>query len=110
MPTYIYKCKTNGHVFEKRQKFTDDALTECVVCGDPVRKVINNVGVVFKGKGFYVTDNRSNNSAAPKTTSNGKSESDSSGSSSDSGGESTSKASSESKSEKAPATSSSAES
>ena len=110
MPIYTYKCKTNGHVFEKRQKFTDDALTECIECGEPVRKVINNVGVVFKGKGFYVTDNRSKNSAAPKTSSNGKSDSESSTSSSESGSDSTSTKPTESKSEKAPAKASSAES
>ncbi len=27
--------------------------------------MINNVGVVFKGSGFYVTDNRGKNSASP---------------------------------------------
>lgn len=109
MPTYTYKCKTNGHVFDKRQKFSDDPLTECIECGEPVRKVINSVGVVFKGKGFYVTDNRSTNSAAPKTNSNGKSDSSASKNSgkAESGGDSSAKAT-ESKAEKA--TTSSAES
>ena len=106
MPIYTYKCKTNGHVFDKRQKFTDDPLTACVECGEPVRKVINSVGVVFKGKGFYVTDNRSTNSAAPTTKSNGKGEKESasgdSGTKSDGGGESSAK----STAEKAPAASS----
>lgn len=37
----------------------DDPLTECIVCGGPVRRIVSTVGVVFKGSGFYVTDNRS---------------------------------------------------
>lgn len=39
----------------------DDPLTECPICGGPVRRVVSSVGVVFKGSGFYVTDNRSSN-------------------------------------------------
>ena len=45
----------------------DDPLTECPVCGGPVRRVVTSVGVVFKGSGFYVTDNRSS-SANGKST------------------------------------------
>ncbi len=40
---------------------TDDALTECPVCGGPIRRVVGSVGIVFKGKGFYVTDHRNSN-------------------------------------------------
>jgi hypothetical protein len=32
-----------------------------------VRRIISSVGIVFKGKGFYVTDNKGRNSAAPAT-------------------------------------------
>jgi predicted nucleic acid-binding Zn ribbon protein len=32
----------------------------CPECGEPaLRKVYQPVGIVFKGKGFYATDNRS---------------------------------------------------
>ena len=34
-------------------------LTACPTCGSPVRKVFGNVGIVFKGSGFYKTDSRS---------------------------------------------------
>jgi predicted nucleic acid-binding Zn ribbon protein len=37
---------------------SDDPLTECPVCGGKVRRVVGSVGIVFKGKGFYVTDHR----------------------------------------------------
>jgi len=63
MPTYIYRCKECGHQFEQRQRMSDDPLTICPVCEGDIRRVVNSVGVVFKGSGFYVTDNRGSNSA-----------------------------------------------
>ena len=62
MPIYMYKCRECGHDFEIRQRFSDDPLSECPVCKGNVRRVINSVGVVFKGSGFYVTDNRNGKS------------------------------------------------
>jgi putative FmdB family regulatory protein len=58
MPTYSYHCDTCGHDFEAVQRFADDALTECPQCGSPIRRVIQPVGVVFKGSGWYITDSR----------------------------------------------------
>lgn len=59
MPTYVYKCAHCGHMFEVRQRMSDSALTDCPSCEESeLRRVINSVGVVFKGSGFYVTDNR----------------------------------------------------
>jgi putative FmdB family regulatory protein len=60
MPTYTYQCENCGIRFDQFQKFTDDALVICPECGEPaLRKVYQPVGIVFKGKGFYATDNRS---------------------------------------------------
>ena len=60
MPVYSYLCEECGHSFDQFQHFTDDALTVCPVCGKvALRKVYTPVGIVFKGKGFYATDNRS---------------------------------------------------
>jgi putative FmdB family regulatory protein len=60
MPIYEYKCE-NGHIFDVMQRMSDDPLTECRVCGAPVRKVLRPVGISFKGSGFYSTDySRSN--------------------------------------------------
>lgn len=59
MPTYNYKCTNCDNRFEARQRFSDDPLTECPVCHGFVRRVITPVSVVFKGSGFYVTDNKS---------------------------------------------------
>ena len=61
MPLYTYRCNDHDHEFQVRQRMMDDPLTECPVCGGPVRRIISLVGVVFKGSGFYVTDNRSSN-------------------------------------------------
>ena len=58
MPTYQYRCTSCGTDVEVVQKFTDDPLTECAECDGTLRKVFNAVGVVFKGSGFYATDNR----------------------------------------------------
>jgi putative FmdB family regulatory protein len=63
MPTYQYRCTSCDRELEVVQKFTDDALTDCPECDGNLRKVFNAVGVVFKGSGFYATDNRSKGKA-----------------------------------------------
>ena len=59
MPTYEYLCNKCEHAFEVVQSFTDPAIEQCPKCQGGVRKVYNNVGVIFKGSGFYKTDSRS---------------------------------------------------
>ena len=60
MPTYTYQCENCGIRFDQYQKFTEDPLVMCPECSEPaLRKVYLPVGIVFKGKGFYATDNRS---------------------------------------------------
>lgn len=58
MPTYEYACKSCGQHLEVHQSFTDDALTTCPSCEGQLRKVFANIGIAFKGSGFYSTDNR----------------------------------------------------
>lgn len=58
MPTYQYRCADCGAELEAVQSFTDPALTVCPQCQGNLRKVFSAVGVVFKGSGFYATDNR----------------------------------------------------
>ena len=58
MPTYEYLCRDQGHRIEVQQKFTDDALTTCPICGGSLRKVISAPPIVFKGSGFYRNDSR----------------------------------------------------
>ncbi|MBX6383247.1 MAG: FmdB family transcriptional regulator [Microbispora sp.] len=76
MPTYQYACTACGEQLEAVQKFSDDPLTECPSCQGKLRKVFSAVGIVFKGSGFYRTDNRSSSSSST-TSSSSKSSSDS---------------------------------
>jgi putative FmdB family regulatory protein len=64
MPTYEYVCQSCGTHVEVYQRFSDDPLTECGVCGGPLRKVFHPAGILFKGSGFYATDSRSSRSKA----------------------------------------------
>lgn len=77
MPLYTYRCNECDHEFQVRQRMVDDPLTECPVCSGKIRRVVSSVGVVFKGSGFYVTDNRSSNinGKSTKTKSTEKNES-----------------------------------
>ncbi|GGO30218.1 hypothetical protein GCM10010116_60550 [Microbispora rosea subsp. aerata] len=79
MPTYQYACTACGEQLEAVQKFSDDPLTECPSCQGKLRKVFSAVGIVFKGSGFYRTDNRSSGSSTStsSTTSSSKSSGDS---------------------------------
>ena len=64
MPTYEYRCKDCGATLEVVQSFSEPSLTDCRTCGGRLRKVFGNVGISFKGSGFYRTDSRSTASAA----------------------------------------------
>ncbi|TGK56217.1 zinc ribbon domain-containing protein [Leptospira wolffii] len=80
MPTYDYRCKACGKTFEYFQSMKDDPLTTCILCGKSgeVDRLISNVGgIIFKGSGFYVTDNKSSGSKG--SDSSGSSGSSSSG-------------------------------
>ena len=60
MPIYTYRCENCGVQFDRRQKFDDEPLKICPECQtETLRKVYLPVGIVFKGSGFYATDNRS---------------------------------------------------
>ncbi|HKI55750.1 MAG TPA: FmdB family zinc ribbon protein [Trueperaceae bacterium] len=58
MPIYVYKNLRTGDTFEVSQRITESALTEHPETGDPVKRIVQPVGIAFKGSGFYVTDNR----------------------------------------------------
>jgi putative FmdB family regulatory protein len=71
VPTYEYRCKDCGNELEVVQSFT--------VCGGDLRKVFGNVGIAFKGSGFYKNDSRGSGkkSTAGATAEGGSSTSDS---------------------------------
>jgi len=64
MPMYEYECGSCGRRFEQLQRITEDALATDPECGGPVHRVIQPVGIIFKGSGFYVNDSRKTNSSS----------------------------------------------
>jgi putative FmdB family regulatory protein len=87
MPIYEYECLTCGVTFEKRQSFSDELKAACPNGHPETRRLLSAPAIVFKGSGFYVTDNKGKNGAngtgskhdkhesKPEGTSEGKSES-----------------------------------
>ncbi|NBV11576.1 MAG: FmdB family transcriptional regulator [Actinobacteria bacterium] len=69
MPTYQYQCNACEHAFEVVQSFTDAPISVCPECGKDVRKIYSNVGIVFKGSGFYKTDSASSKSESKSSSS-----------------------------------------
>jgi putative FmdB family regulatory protein len=76
MPTYEYACRQCGHRFEVWQHMTDDPLRVCPKCGAEIHRVLYPAGIVFKGSGFYKTDNGSSStlSTSGKTEKSGSAE------------------------------------
>jgi putative FmdB family regulatory protein len=68
MPTYEYRCRDCGEDLEVYQSFTEDALTVCPKCGGSLRKLFGNVGISFKGTGFYKNDHGSRSSSGDSTS------------------------------------------
>jgi putative FmdB family regulatory protein len=65
MPTYEYECTKCGHTFERFQSISDNPLSQCPKCRGAVRRLISGgMGVIFKGSGFYTTDNKKSSSLA----------------------------------------------
>lgn len=57
MPVYTYR-REDGTTFDVRQKFTDDPLKVDPQTGQPVVRVVQAAGIIFKGTGFYVNDSK----------------------------------------------------
>ena len=84
MPTYVYKCTHNGHIFDLIQKFTDDPGAECPTCGSESRRQITSPTVIYKGSGFYTTDYGSGSKSKDKQSKTSSSSESNSGDSSSS--------------------------
>lgn len=81
MPTYEYQCQACGHRFDILQKITEGPLTRCPKCQRArLKRLIGaGLGVIFKGSGFYSTDNRrgGSNGSSSKSESKGESKKES---------------------------------
>ena len=75
MPTYEYKC-SKGHEYERAEGFDAPTEQRCPKCGGSSRRLISMPAVIFKGSGFYSTDNRKgqagdNGASGSSSTDNG---------------------------------------
>jgi len=71
MPIYQYRCQSCGANIEKLQTVTADPLVECPECHQStLKKVLQSVGIIFKGAGWYITDSKKSSSAV-KTSADG---------------------------------------
>ena len=63
MSTYNYKCLSCDKEFVISQSIKEKSISNCKFCDiGKVKKIINgDSGLIFKGKGFYLTDYRNNN-------------------------------------------------
>ena len=61
MPTYDYSCPDCGYDFQRFHSMTKDPIKLCPECGNEnVKRLIGaGGGLIFKGGGFFVTENRS---------------------------------------------------
>ena len=72
MPIYAYRCTACGHAQDVLQKMSDPLLTMCPACGTSAyTKQLTAAGFQLKGSGWYVTDFRGGNTAAPKPADDG---------------------------------------
>jgi putative FmdB family regulatory protein len=92
-----------GDRFDAVQAFSDSALTTCAKCNGRLRKLFGNVGVVFKGSGFYRTDSRDSAKSSAKSSSTSSSTNGSESTGSSSSEKSSSNGSSSSSTTSAPA-------
>src|SRR5688572_30957294 len=107
MPVYTYRCDSCGVQFERHQSFQDAPLKTCPECRKKaLRKVITPTKIIFKGSGFYATDNKS--PSGESSSKAGKKEEKSEGKS-EGKSESKAESKSETKSEKKTSTESSGE-
>ncbi|HWD41958.1 MAG TPA: FmdB family zinc ribbon protein [Fimbriimonas sp.] len=58
MPIYVYACKACDSTFETEQRIVESPLEDCLLCRahGTVKRVIQPVGIAFKGSGFHIND------------------------------------------------------
>jgi len=58
VPIYEYECSLCRLHFERKQRFDEEPVAICPKCQGKARRVLHSTPVIFKGSGFYITDNR----------------------------------------------------
>lgn len=64
MPIYEYECRTCGIHFDKLQRFGEAGPETCPRGHRQVHRLLGRPAIIFKGSGFYVTDNGRNGTGA----------------------------------------------
>jgi len=68
VPIYRYRCDDCEETFSALEFSGEPATQACEHCGSTeIVRVPGVPGVLFKGKGFYVTDNRRSGSSGAKS-------------------------------------------
>jgi putative FmdB family regulatory protein len=63
VPRYDYECRVCSLKFEIKKHFDESVEANCPHCCGEARRLFSPVPIVFKGPGFYVTDNAAENSS-----------------------------------------------
>ena len=63
MPIYEYECSLCHFHFDRKGHFDEEPIAVCPECEGKARRVIHPVPIIFKGSGFYITDNRKGSAA-----------------------------------------------
>jgi len=58
MPVYEYRCTKCSFQFEVKRSFGSNSSAPCPRCQGEGHLVFIPVPIIFKGPGFYTTDNR----------------------------------------------------
>ena len=58
MPRYAYECFECGHAVEKLEGWEAPAKQPCPECPQQMQRIPSAPAILFKGKGWYSTDNR----------------------------------------------------
>jgi putative FmdB family regulatory protein len=64
MPIYEYECLECGIRFDRLQRFGEPDPETCPQGHKKVHRLLSQPAIIFKGSGFYVTDNRRNGSGS----------------------------------------------
>jgi len=63
VPVYEYQCGLCYFHFERKQGFDEEPVAMCPQCQGKARRVLHSTPIIFKGSGFYITDNRKGSDA-----------------------------------------------
>ena len=66
MARYDYHCPACGNDFEAEHPMSEHPEVTCPLCGTKAEQVFGTSGIVFKGHGFYNTDQRKSSKSSSK--------------------------------------------